>query len=155
MPIKCYCSVPFCSNSKRKQPHLSFHDFPKDKNVRVKWITAIRRKESAKFTVQCGNTYVCSQHFRPEELYVRVRLLKGSVPSRFAWNDLGSRRETRQTPNERTSACLGSHIEAAMGERDVQDIEANVSLLLMLWSTITSVPHLLVSNVTTCIYMIK
>uniref|UniRef100_A0A3Q0S1D2 THAP domain-containing protein 1 n=1 Tax=Amphilophus citrinellus TaxID=61819 RepID=A0A3Q0S1D2_AMPCI len=127
--IKCYCSVPFCSNSKRKQPQLSFHDFPKDKHVRVKWITAIRREESAKFTVQRGSTYVCSQHFRPEELYVRpggsrVRLMKGSVPSRFVWNNFGSRRETRQTPDERASTRPGSDIEAAMGERGVQEIEA-------------------------------
>ena len=92
---KCYCSVPFCSNSKRKQPHLSFHDFPRDKHLRVKWITAIRRDESTQFTILRGSTYVCSQHFRPEELDVkeggsRVSLKKGSVPLRFAWNDFGS-----------------------------------------------------------------
>ena len=126
---KCYCSVPFCSNSKRKQPHLSFHDFPRDKHLRVKWITAIRRDESTQFTILRGSTYVCSQHFRPEELYVkeggsRVRLKKGSVPSRFSWNDFGSQKENRQAPYERASTRLGFNIDAAMGERDVKELEA-------------------------------
>ncbi|XP_022540997.2 uncharacterized protein LOC111196133 [Astyanax mexicanus] len=132
---KCYCSVPFCSNSKRKHPNLSFHDFPKDTRLRGKWIIAIRREESATFTVLRGSTYVCSQHFRPEELYVkeggsRARLKKGSVPSRFAWNDFGSRHEDRLTPYERASTRLGLNTEAAAGQRDeLDDLEAMLTEL--------------------------
>ncbi|XP_062866443.1 uncharacterized protein LOC134329186 [Trichomycterus rosablanca] len=122
---KCYCSVPFCSKNKRKHPHLSFHDFPKNVHLRLKWITAIRREEGAKFTILRGSTYVCSLHFKPEEVYVkeggsRVRLRKGSVPSRFAWNDFGSRKD-RQAPYKRASTRLGFNIEAATGERDEQE----------------------------------
>ncbi|XP_076864345.1 uncharacterized protein LOC143516556 [Brachyhypopomus gauderio] len=126
---KCYCSVPFCSNSKRKQPYLSFHDFPKDKHLRSKWIAAIRREENVTFTVLRGSTYVCSQHFRSEELYVkeggsRSRLKKGSVPSRFAWNHFESRHEDRLTPYERASTPLLLNTEAATGERVEQGLEA-------------------------------
>ncbi|KAG9269469.1 THAP domain-containing protein 6-like [Astyanax mexicanus] len=127
---KCYCSVPFCSNSKRKHPNLSFHDFPKDTRLHGKWIIAIRREESATFTVLRSSTYVCSQHFRPEELYVkeggsRARLKKGSVPSRFAWNDFGSRHEDRLTPYERASTRLGLNTEAAAGQRGPTEFDFN------------------------------
>uniref|UniRef100_A0A3B1JT54 THAP-type domain-containing protein n=1 Tax=Astyanax mexicanus TaxID=7994 RepID=A0A3B1JT54_ASTMX len=53
-----YCSEPFCSNSKRKQKNLSFHDFSKD--------TCLRKGHIY------GSVHVCSQHFRPEELYVKA-----------------------------------------------------------------------------------
>uniref|UniRef100_A0A3B4BTC3 THAP-type domain-containing protein n=1 Tax=Pygocentrus nattereri TaxID=42514 RepID=A0A3B4BTC3_PYGNA len=72
---KCYCSATFCSNSRRKQPHLSFHDLPRDEHVRVKWIRAIRRDEGGQFAAVRGS---------------RVGLKKGSVPSRFAWNEFGT-----------------------------------------------------------------
>uniref|UniRef100_A0A3Q2Q6B7 THAP domain-containing protein 1 n=1 Tax=Fundulus heteroclitus TaxID=8078 RepID=A0A3Q2Q6B7_FUNHE len=78
----CYCSVPQCSNNKRKFPYLSFHDFPTDVEIRARWVTAIRRDEGPNFKIRRGCSYVCSQHFSSEETYVsasgRKKLKKGA-----------------------------------------------------------------------------
>uniref|UniRef100_A0A8P4KRR2 THAP domain-containing protein 1 n=1 Tax=Dicentrarchus labrax TaxID=13489 RepID=A0A8P4KRR2_DICLA len=90
----CYCSVAGCSNNKKNFPHLSFHDFPADAGLRACWVRAIRKDEGPTFTILCGSTYICSQHFTSEEKYVsasgRSKLKKGTVQSRFLWIDWGS-----------------------------------------------------------------
>ena len=91
-----YCSVPSCSNNKRKSPHLSFHDFPVDKTLRAKWVRAIRRDEGPHFVITRGSTHVCGEHFHPDDLHRssktsgRTRIKQGAVPSRFHWNDWGN-----------------------------------------------------------------
>lgn len=90
---KCYCSVPCCSNNKQKFPYLSFHDFPVDADQRARWVKAIKRIEGPCFKIRRGSTYVCCQHFAPEDKYTsfigQTRIKKGAVPSRFFWNDWG------------------------------------------------------------------
>ncbi|XP_061584291.1 uncharacterized protein LOC133449172 [Cololabis saira] len=88
-----YCSAPCCSNNKKNFPYLSFHDFPADAEVRARWVRAIRRDEGPNFKILRGSTFVCSQHFSPEDKTIsasgRTRIKKGAVPSRFVWNDWG------------------------------------------------------------------
>ncbi|XP_029362575.1 uncharacterized protein LOC115046387 isoform X2 [Echeneis naucrates] len=91
-----YCSVPGCSNNKKKFPYLSFHDFPVDAELRARWVKAIRRDEGPNFKILRGSTYVCRRHFPPEETHIsasgRNTLKKGAVPSRFQWNNWGKGR---------------------------------------------------------------
>lgn len=93
---RCYCSDPCCSNNKHKCPYLSFHDFPVDAEIRARWVRAIKRDEGPNFKILRGSTYVCSQHFTPEDLCTsageRTRIKKGAMPSRFPWNDWGKGR---------------------------------------------------------------
>uniref|UniRef100_A0A8C1KMD5 THAP domain-containing protein 1 n=1 Tax=Cyprinus carpio TaxID=7962 RepID=A0A8C1KMD5_CYPCA len=90
---RCYCSVACCSNSVKKFPYLSFHDFPVDAEIRARWVRAIKRDEGPSFKILHGSTYVCSQHFTPEDISTsasgRTRIKKGATPSRFPWNDWG------------------------------------------------------------------
>lgn len=114
-----FCSVPLCTNSKRKQPHLSFHDFPNDVELRKKWLTAIRRDEGQTFTIRRGSTFVCSQHFQSDDFQLSLtggivrRLNSGAVPSRFHWSVL---------PEPRTSAL--EKAKALLGVNIVQDTES-------------------------------
>ncbi|XP_041639630.1 uncharacterized protein si:cabz01071907.1 [Cheilinus undulatus] len=95
---RCHCSVPCCSNDKQTHPYLSFHDFPTDVGLRGRWVQAIRREEGATFRILRGSTYVCSLHFKDDDIYSTPkglrRIKKGAVPSRFLWNDWG-RNQTR------------------------------------------------------------
>ncbi|KAK7174122.1 hypothetical protein R3I93_001336 [Phoxinus phoxinus] len=85
---KCCCSVPQCSNSKQKQPYLSFHGYPLNEVQKMKWVIAIRRDEGPTFVIRRGSTYVCSQHFTADD-YIpgSSRLKVGAIPSRFQWNN--------------------------------------------------------------------
>ncbi|XP_008428210.1 uncharacterized protein LOC103477091 isoform X3 [Poecilia reticulata] len=62
-------------------------------DIRACWVRAIRRDEGPSFQIIRGSTYVCSQHFAPEDLSTsasgRIRIRQGAVPSRFHWNDWG------------------------------------------------------------------
>ncbi|XP_074548005.1 uncharacterized protein LOC141806397 isoform X2 [Halichoeres trimaculatus] len=108
---QAWCSVPCCTNSKRKSPHLSFHDFPVDESVRANWVKAIRRDEGPSFAISRGSTYVCSEHFNPEELLKstqtngRTRIKHGAVPSRFYWNDWGSQVRVPVSQRARKYLC--------------------------------------------------
>ncbi|XP_034537484.1 uncharacterized protein LOC117811358 [Notolabrus celidotus] len=92
---KCHCSVPLCTSSKRKQPYLSFHGFPRDTIEQKKWIQAIRREESNDFKILRGSTFVCSRHFNESDYSetslegARKRLKFRKVPSCFQWNNWG------------------------------------------------------------------
>ncbi|XP_035267333.1 chromosome alignment-maintaining phosphoprotein 1-like isoform X1 [Anguilla anguilla] len=113
-----WCSVPLCSTSKLKQPYLSFHCFPSDKQLLKKWVQAIRREEGKNFTIKRGSTYVCSLHFKSEDFTPaegRKRLKKDAVPCRFKWNEWQETK--RSSVSERTSTHLNG---------DVREIERNI-----------------------------
>lgn len=85
---KSVCCVPLCTNSKKKQPYLHFHDFPTNEHQRQKWVRAIRRDEGDTFIIRKGSTLVCSRHFSDGDYRDgSVRLITGAVPSRFDWNN--------------------------------------------------------------------
>lgn len=91
---------------------MSFHDFPVDTEIRDRWVRAIRRDEGPSFKILRGTTYVCSQHFAPEDLNTsasgRIRIRQGAVPSRFHWNDWGRGSQARESVYMRARKHLGA-----------------------------------------------
>ena len=68
---------------------ISFHTFPEERKLFMKWIVAIRRDIGKHFRVTT-HTRVCSRHFKPSDdlpsLTGRKRTLKPTaVPSVFYW----------------------------------------------------------------------
>ncbi|XP_076853828.1 uncharacterized protein LOC143509219 [Brachyhypopomus gauderio] len=133
---KCFCSVPLCSNSKQKQPYLSFHSFPADEELRKKWLIAIRRSEGPNFQVIRNSTHVCSAHFEPQDIYVTAKgktwLKKGAIPRRFSWT-----RPARQSVYSRVKSRLGDSApldeEGAMVERAVCEMEVEGEVSAAVW----------------------
>lgn len=128
---RCYCSVPCCSTSKQRQPYLSFHDFPKDENLRKAWVRLIRRDEGPSFNISRGSTFVCSLHFDKESIYVsksgRKRLKTGTTPSRFSWNNWGDIPLPRQSVFDRVNARLGVEEVQCSDAEEVEEQPATVA----------------------------
>ena len=89
MPQNCY--VPECKKKVYVENgvKISFHTFPEEKKLFMKWIVAIRRDIGKHFHVT-KHTGVCSRHFKPSDylpsLAGRKRTLKPTaVPSVFHW----------------------------------------------------------------------
>ncbi|XP_030230759.1 THAP domain-containing protein 6 [Gadus morhua] len=80
-----WCSAYSCSNQRtvdNRNRGITFHKFPKDKDVRKKWEVALRREG---FTAS-DYSVVCSQHFKQAEFDRTgqiVRLRDGVIPSLF------------------------------------------------------------------------
>ena len=124
MPKGDHCCVPFCTSDRRKGHGLLFHSFPgsnvtklgeprqvraEEKEVRAKWIHAIRRDEvKGVFVVQPYDTVVCSEHFRDED-YVQgtkkpgARLKQTAIPTIFSW------REEADTPSRKRRPPVDRH----------------------------------------------
>lgn len=81
-----YCCVPFCtSNSKKKQPGVSFHEIPADVVSREQWLKAISRKDWQPNTTS-NYSVVCSNHFKNSCFKTTTktrRLIQGAVPTKF------------------------------------------------------------------------
>ncbi|XP_056334598.1 uncharacterized protein LOC130245848 [Danio aesculapii] len=108
---RCYCSVPGCSNSKKRHPYLSFHDFPKDEGQRKLWVKFIRRNEGPYFQIKRGSTFVCSMHFKAGDIYTtksgRRKISPGAAPRLFSWNDWSTDKVTQEAAFQRASTRLG------------------------------------------------
>ncbi|PAA56261.1 hypothetical protein BOX15_Mlig025972g2 [Macrostomum lignano] len=84
-----FCCAAGCSNnSAMSLARVSFHTFPKDKEIRKKWLIALRRKDFE----PSPSTQVCSMHFEEscfKEQFagflpsVKRRLYPNAVPSIF------------------------------------------------------------------------
>ncbi|XP_059924534.1 THAP domain-containing protein 6-like [Gadus macrocephalus] len=80
-----WCSAYSCSNQRtvdNRNRGITFHKFPKDKDLRKKWEVALRREG---FTAS-DYSVVCSQHFKQAEFDRTgqiVRLRDGVIPSLF------------------------------------------------------------------------
>ena len=82
-----FCCVYGCNSDSEVNPHLSFHQFPLNRQQAKAWEIRIRRQnfEATK------HTYVCSRHFSLEdfseprqdtpEQFRKVRLKRGAIPS--------------------------------------------------------------------------
>ncbi|XP_034088487.1 THAP domain-containing protein 6-like, partial [Gymnodraco acuticeps] len=65
---------------------ITFHKFPKDKDMRKKWEVALRREG---FTAS-ESSVICSEHFKQDEFDRTgqiVRLRDGVIPSIFSFPD--------------------------------------------------------------------
>ena len=54
------CCVPGCYSNTKRDQELSFHKFPKDESMKLKWINAIKRKDF----IPGEHHRVCSLHFQ-------------------------------------------------------------------------------------------
>ncbi|KAM9361278.1 THAP domain-containing protein 6-like [Symphorus nematophorus] len=94
-----YCAAVGCFNQrgpKTKGRGITFHKFPKDKDRRKAWVTALRRK---KFEPS-RHSVVCSCHFKSEDFDMTgqtTRIKEGVTPSIFVFSLY------RKVPNPRTS----------------------------------------------------
>ncbi|XP_025089366.1 THAP domain-containing protein 1-like [Pomacea canaliculata] len=95
------CCVPQCTVQAYKCPTLSFHDIPKDEQMKKLWLVKIRRDEGPLFRIGKW-TKVCSRHFVPEDFRPlslkgkRRRLKPDAVPSLFTWNNFQRGKERKQ-----------------------------------------------------------
>ena len=87
------CCVPNCTKKLYRTGYgekISFLKFPKDLELKKRWLHAIRRDEGKTFRVK-QNTKICSRHFKSEDLVKaiggqRVYVKDGAVPSQFSWS---------------------------------------------------------------------
>lgn len=122
MPKGDHCCVPECTSDRRKGGDVLFHSFPacgvkkggevyevsrEEKELRARWIHAIRRDEKQdEFVVTPYSTVVCSNHFLDED-YVQglkkpgARLKRSAVPSLFQWTEQSRK---RKRPVDRSAA---------------------------------------------------
>ncbi|XP_077050630.1 THAP domain-containing protein 6-like [Siphateles boraxobius] len=83
-----HCAAYKCSNrrtSANRARGITFHKFPKDKDVRKKWEVALRREG---FTAS-SSSVLCSQHFKEGDFDRTgqiVRLRDGVIPSIFSFS---------------------------------------------------------------------
>uniref|UniRef100_A0A1B6DLM1 THAP-type domain-containing protein n=1 Tax=Clastoptera arizonana TaxID=38151 RepID=A0A1B6DLM1_9HEMI len=81
-----YCVAPFCNNStKNNIANLSFHRFPKDDDLRKRWVKSMNRDNSSQIHKY---SFLCSNHFEPSCLIKWnngiTNLKHGSVPTIFS-----------------------------------------------------------------------
>lgn len=100
------CCVPGCTKKVYEEDgiKISYHKFPENRDLFMKWIVAIRRDEGKDFKVT-EHTRVCSRHFKSSDylpsLTGRKKSLKSmAVPSLFPWKQ-GSPIK-RKSPRKRT-----------------------------------------------------
>ncbi|KAK6293463.1 hypothetical protein J4Q44_G00357890 [Coregonus suidteri] len=90
---------------------MGYKTIAKQLEIRARWVRVIRRDEGPSFKILRGSTFVCSQHFPPEDRYTsasgRIRIKQGSVPSRFHWNDWGGGSQARESVYQRARKRLG------------------------------------------------
>ncbi|KAH9367381.1 hypothetical protein HPB48_010176 [Haemaphysalis longicornis] len=83
--MRC-CCVPFCTSSvRKKEPNVSYHEFPVDEALKTQWLKNISRKNWEPNSTS-NYSVVCSLHFRPEDFRTdtkRRRLKQNAVPSVF------------------------------------------------------------------------
>ncbi|XP_041935680.1 THAP domain-containing protein 6 isoform X2 [Alosa sapidissima] len=82
-----HCAAHSCSNRRtiaNRARGITFHKFPKDKDVRKKWEVALRREG---FTASASSV-LCSKHFKQgdfDRTGQTVRLRDGVIPSVFSF----------------------------------------------------------------------
>lgn len=107
------CCVPVCKKKVYVENgvKISFHRFPEEGDLFMKWIVAIRRDIGQHFQATT-HTRVCSRHFKPSDylpsLARRKRTLKPTaVPSVFHWkkgSPVKRKAPTRRSPIKRKKA---------------------------------------------------
>lgn len=94
---KC-CAAAKCTFRSDNRPDLSFHEFPRDGDLKKKWEVAMRRGDSSFKSIK--NKSCCSAHFLPSDFKDsltghRRELKKGVIPSVFDWKSATTERGDR------------------------------------------------------------
>ncbi|XP_022099294.1 uncharacterized protein LOC110983925 [Acanthaster planci] len=116
-----HCCVPMCVNDSRYSKEFSFHNFPKDEKQRSLWIQNIRREPGVHFKIT-RNTYVCSEHFKPDDFkrtLTGIRILKpGVAPTVFPWTGgvLEGRRPTCSLRKECSTISVQDEVSIDVGQ---------------------------------------
>ena len=80
--------VVLCTNSKQKQPCLTFLAFPRDDERKRTWTRAVRRDEGPLFNVDGAR--ICSIHFCSSDLVTTAsgltKIKKDAMPFIFPWS---------------------------------------------------------------------
>ncbi|KAJ4929939.1 hypothetical protein JOQ06_018955, partial [Pogonophryne albipinna] len=74
-----HCAAYCCANRRtivNRGRGITFHKFPKDKDMRKKWEVALRREG---FTAS-ESSVICSEHFKQDEFDRTGKILPGSPP---------------------------------------------------------------------------
>ena len=108
-----HCCIPECSSffydRNREKTGIGFFKFPKDEQLRKKWLKVIgqfRRKGGADSFRVIDSTAVCEFHFKSDEIRVslgigRKTLVPGSIPNLFSFKPV-STLFNRKPPNRIT-----------------------------------------------------
>ena len=98
LKVPIHCCVPLCTKRGRVGPkgeQIGFFKFPDEKEMKKRWIHAIRRDVGRLFHIS-GALKVCSLHFKLSDISKGLgglmSLKTRAVPSIFAW---------KQTPRKR------------------------------------------------------
>ena len=121
------CCVPECKKKVYVENgvKISFHKFPEERDLFMKWIVAIRRDTGKHFQVTT-HTRVCSRHFKPSDylpsLAGRKRTLKPTaIPSVFPWkkgSPVKRKAPTRRSPIKRKKATETTTANADLPTND-------------------------------------
>ena len=98
---KTQCCVPQCNNNSTRNPELSFHKIPKNKDIKKKWVRVLKTKGLLN---PLPNQKVCSEHFP-----IGKKTYENNVPTVFQ-KQLNAR--SRKTPTIREYT---SEIQVVMG----------------------------------------
>lgn len=132
-----YCCVPYCKSAliKKGKNVISFHQFPSDLNLQVKWLQAIGR-ENFVVNSKSPSSVVCGKHFRPED-YVKgitlKKLVKNAVPSVFKdkpviAKDKRKRKLSNKRPSPEENASDSSEEKLPKAKRsNVHPVKTEVS----------------------------
>lgn len=124
------CCVPKCTKKVYREEDLkiSFHKFPKKKDLLAAWIQAIRRDIGRKFTIT-SHTRVCSRHFKESDfkktLAGRRVLCPAAVPSIFPWRKSSPKKRKPPKPRYVVSKAV-STTKVANEELELTSSSLNV-----------------------------
>ncbi|XP_041860538.1 THAP domain-containing protein 6-like [Melanotaenia boesemani] len=116
-----YCAAYSCSNLRTVENRargITFHKFPKDRDLRKKWEVALRREG---FTASVFSV-LCSEHFKPGDFDRTgqiVRLRDGVIPSIFLFPVHLQKLEKLRTTN--TSRRADENVSVAFQDEPTTD----------------------------------
>ncbi|XP_020917026.1 uncharacterized protein LOC110254386 [Exaiptasia diaphana] len=132
-----HCCVPLCTHKGYKDTKtgekISFFCFPKEQNLKRRWLHAIRREEKNDFKVTT-TTKVCSRHFETTDMKKSlagiVTLKPGTVPSKFSWTVTSNKRKAPTTRPEPTMKVKkGDQIETLESIEELSQSSTASSIL--------------------------
>ncbi|XP_067124850.1 THAP domain-containing protein 1-like, partial [Centruroides vittatus] len=127
-----HCSVPFCTSNKSKKDGTSFHEYPAEESLRLKWIKAVSRKDenSSKLWKPSDWSVVCSKHFLESDYKPGLKkriLIRNAVPSVFpeypSYKQIvckEARREVKKV-SPKKGVCTGTKRKHVQSEQQVHD----------------------------------